>query len=205
VGAPLEPELAQACETVVGTQATQHLRWHHDATAREAWIQFLAPPPRVLVCGGGPDAEPLVALLRTLRFQVTVTDHRPAYAVPGRFPGAVVTLGPAAEVAARVPLDGCFAAVVMSHHLASDAAYLAALAHSPIAHVGLLGPRARRERLMAELGPAARDLALRLHGPVGLDIGAVTPESIALAIAAQLHALAAGRAGSPAARPAGPP
>jgi len=204
-GAALEAELAEACTAVVATQANQHLRWQHDAIAREAWIQFLAPPPRVLVCGGGPDAEPLVAQLRALRFQVTVTDHRPAYAVPERFPGANVMLGPAADLAARVPLDRFIAAVVMSHHLASDATYLGALARSPVPHVGLLGPRARRERLMAELGTAANDLAPRLHGPVGFDIGAVTPESIALAIAAQLHALAAGRAGGPATRMAGSP
>ena len=205
-GQNLEPELAASCATVVATETSRHLRWDNEQSPKEAWVQFLAPPPRVLVCGGGPDAQPLVAQLRALRFQVTVADHRPAYALPERFPGADVSLGPAAAVAARIWLDRCFAAVVMSHHLPSDGAYLGALARSTVAHVGLLGPRARRERLIAELGADAARLAPRLYGPVGLDIGAVTPEAIALAIAAELHALAAGRpGGSCSPRPAGAP
>ena len=105
--------------------------------------------------------------------------------------------GEDAELAERVALAGCFAAVVMSHHLASDEAYLGALAGAPIAHIGLLGPRPRRDKLLAALGANAARLHGRLRGPVGLDIGAVTPEGIALAIAAELHALAAGRDGGP--------
>jgi xanthine/CO dehydrogenase XdhC/CoxF family maturation factor len=86
----------------------------------------------------------------------------------------------------------------MSHHLASDEAYLRALARAGTPdYVGLLGPRIRRERLLADLGADAGALAGRLRGPVGLDLGAATPEGIALAIAAELHAWAAGRRGGP--------
>lgn len=198
---PLGTELEAACSTVIATEDSQHLRWNARAEPHEAWIQYLAPAPSVLVCGAGPDAEPLVAQLRALRFAVTVADHRAAYADPGRFRGATVSLGPAAELATRIDLGRHYAAVVMSHHLASDAAYLAALAASSIEYIGLLGPRPRRERLMAELGAAAAALPSRLHGPVGLDIGAVTPEGIALAIAAELHAAAAARPGRPRAHP----
>jgi xanthine dehydrogenase accessory factor len=196
-GGPLAAELADTCATVVATETSQHLRWSRDAVEREAWIQYLAPPPRVLVCGAGPDVEPLVAQLRALRFAVTVVDHRPAYGDPARFAGAAVSVGPAAELAARVDLGRHYAAVVMSHHLPSDAAYLAALAASPVGHIGLLGPRPRRERLLAQLGAAGQALVPRLRAPVGLDLGAVTPEAIALAIAAELHALAADRPGGP--------
>ena len=165
---------------------------------QETWIQVLAPLPRMLVCGAGPDAEPLVALLRALRLPVTVSDHRPAYLDPSRFPGATLSLGSADSLGERLPLATFFAAVVMSHHLGSDESYLRVLAASAVAHVGLLGPRPRRERLLAALGADAQRLRGRLRGPVGLDIGAVTPEGIALAIGAELHALAAGRSGVPA-------
>jgi xanthine/CO dehydrogenase XdhC/CoxF family maturation factor len=89
--------------------------------------------------------------------------------------------------------------MVMSHHLASDLAYLRVLsaAHGP-GYVGLLGPSARRRRLVDELGAAAEGLTPRLRGPVGLDIGAATPEAIALAIVSQVHAWLAG---PPVARP----
>jgi xanthine/CO dehydrogenase XdhC/CoxF family maturation factor len=82
----------------------------------------------------------------------------------------------------------------MNHHLASDAAYLHefAAAGAP-AYVGLLGPAARRERLMQDLGPVADSLRGRLHSPVGLDLGAVTPEAIALAIVSEIHAWLAAR------------
>jgi xanthine dehydrogenase accessory factor len=86
-------------------------------------------------------------------------------------------------------LDQCHAAVAMSHHLASDAAYLRELALTDLpAYIGLLGPEARRTRLTQELGPVADALKFRIRGPVGIDIGAVTPKGMALAIVGQIHA-----------------
>ena len=163
------------------------------AKGRQVYVEVLAPPPGILVCGAGPDAVPLVHLLTGLGFAVTVADHRPLYLESPDWRGARTSLGPAATLATRLRLNAFHAAVVMSHHLASDEAYLSALATSSVASVGLLGPRARRERLLAALGPTAAMLRPRLRGPVGLDIGAVTPEAIALAVAAEIHALAAGR------------
>jgi len=87
-----------------------------------------------------------------------------------------------------VDLTGFVAAIVMSHHLPSDLAYLRVLAAGTIPYVGLLGPAIRRERLLADLGPDAAALRGRLHAPVGLPLGGRSPESIALAIIAQLHA-----------------
>jgi len=88
----------------------------------------------------------------------------------------------------------CHAAVVMSHHLASDTSYLREIARLPSpGYVGLLGPRSRREHIAEELGEAMSALSPRLHSPVGLSIGAVTPEGIALAIVSQIHAWLAGR------------
>jgi xanthine dehydrogenase accessory factor len=84
--------------------------------------------------------------------------------------------------------------VVMSHHLPSDEVYLRELAEAGVpAYVGLLGPKARRSRLAQELGPLIESLSGRIRGPVGLDIGATTPEGIALAIVGQIHAWLAGR------------
>jgi xanthine/CO dehydrogenase XdhC/CoxF family maturation factor len=96
---------------------------------------------------------------------------------------------------AAVDIERCHAAVVMSHHLHSDASYLRELAEAGApAYVGLLGPTARRSRLAKELGATADKLAARIRGPVGLDIGAATPEGIALAIIGEIHAWLAGRA-----------
>ena len=147
-----------------------------------------APPPRVLLLGGGPDAAPLVAWASRLHWRVSVVDHRPAYAQAAHFPEAhsVVLCRPEA-LPGTLALEGFRAAVVMSHHLPTDLQYLRVLAASPIGYVGLLGPRARRDALLASLGEAAASLQGRLRAPVGLDLGGRGPEAIALAIVAELH------------------
>jgi xanthine dehydrogenase accessory factor len=151
------------------------------------------------VLGAGPDAMPLVEIAGLMNWHVTVLDHRPAYAVAERFPRAQrVALNPAGELTRQLQSAQYDAAVVMSHHLLSDQAYLDALAaHESIPYIGLLGPAPRRTRLMQELGERSRGLDGRLHGPIGLDIGAKTPEAIALAIVAEIQAVLAGRPGGP--------
>ena len=79
------------------------------------------------------------------------------------------------------------AVIVMSHHLATDEQYLRQLADVPLVYLGVLGPRARRERLLAAIGSAAAGLADRLKGPVGLDIGGGSPEAIALSVLAEMQ------------------
>ena len=147
----------------------------------------LRPVPRLLVLGAGVDAVPLVEFAERLGWRVTVCDHRRSYLERGDLGAAeaVVELRPEG-LAEHVELSGWDACVVMSHHLASDRAYLAALADRPIPWVGVLGPKARRERLLRELGDGAGVLKDKLRGPVGLDIGANDPASIALSIMAEL-------------------
>jgi len=158
----------------------------------------ISPPLHLLVLGAGPDAIPLVRLAALMNWHVTVLDHRPAYALEERFPQARrVASRPAGELDSELAAAHYDAAVVMSHHLPSDQRYLEALAASPIGYVGLLGPAPRRKRLLAEIGAGADTLADRLYGPVGLDIGADTPETIALAIVAEIQAVHAGRGGGP--------
>jgi xanthine/CO dehydrogenase XdhC/CoxF family maturation factor len=129
---------------------------------------------------------------------VTVVDHRSTNLVPARFPtGTLLVESRAAGVASAVELDAHAAAIVMSHHLDSDLDYLRALSSSSVAYVGLLGPAARREKLLGDLGPAAAPLRPRLRAPVGLDIGGRAPESIALSIVGEVHAFLEGRGGRP--------
>jgi len=153
-------------------------------------------PVRLLVLGAGPDAMPLVDMAGMLGWDITVLDHRPAYAVADRFPRAhQVFCQPVANLPAVIAHRHFDAAVVMSHHLPSDATYLASLAASTIRYVGLLGPAPRRHRLLNDIGELASALSSRLYGPVGLDIGASTPETIALAIVSEVQAVLAGRKG----------
>ena len=115
----------------------------------ELFVAAVAPPPHLLLLGGGPDARPVATLAAFLGWRITVVDHRAAYLVPERFPPATrLVEARAADVAAAVQLADFSAAIVMSHHLESDLHYLRALAASPVPYVGLLGPAARREKLL---------------------------------------------------------
>jgi xanthine/CO dehydrogenase XdhC/CoxF family maturation factor len=155
-------------------------------------VVHVPPAPRVLICGAGPDAVPLARLLAELDWDVVLADHRPAYVRADRFPThcEVVCVRPE-RLAEQVELQEVKAAVVMSHHLENDAAYLAQLGSSELEYLGVLGPLARRRRLAVMTGIPEE----RLFGPVGLDIGAELPASIALAVAAEIHAVLNGRQG----------
>jgi xanthine dehydrogenase accessory factor len=159
-------------------------------------VVSIALPIQLLLLGAGPDVMPVVEMASLLDWHVTIVDHRPAYADASRFPSAkrVVSQPVVAieNILQRMSFD---AAVVMSHHLTSDAGYLAALSRSSIPYVGLLGPAPRRMRLMSDIGAQAEFLKGRVHGPIGLDIGATTPETIALAIVSEIQAVLAGRSG----------
>jgi xanthine/CO dehydrogenase XdhC/CoxF family maturation factor len=132
---------------------------------------------------------PLVAMAAELGWFVTVADHRPAYLERGGFARAehALLVEPGA-LSRALTLADFDAIVVMSHHLATDRRYLAELAAVDTRYLGVLGPRARRTRLLADLAAEAPALRSRLRGPVGLDIGADSPESIALSIVADLQA-----------------
>ncbi|MEL7448433.1 MAG: XdhC family protein [Pseudomonadota bacterium] len=171
---------------------------HTVAVAGGAVTALVCPvplPPRLLVAGAGPDVMPVLRFAAELGWSVTVVDHRPAYvdALPAPDGGDAVLVRPAA-LGDAMSLDAFDAALIMSHHLASDRDYLRVLASADIPYVGLLGPSARRQRLLDDLGSASADaLGNRLFAPVGLDLGARGPAGIALSAVAQIQAVLSGR------------
>ncbi len=165
------------------------------------WKVFALPlslPPKLLLLGAGPDAAPIVDFAARVNWKVTLVDHRPAYADPSHFPSAErVILARPDDLGNVVELEHFAAAVVMSHHLPSDLSYLRTLAGTTIPYVGLLGPALRREKLLSDLGEGAQQLRKRLHAPVGLALGGRGPESVALAIVAEIHAFLHGADAKP--------
>jgi xanthine/CO dehydrogenase XdhC/CoxF family maturation factor len=161
-----------------------------------AFVEAVRPGVALVVFGAGHDAGPVVRIAREVGWRVTVVDHRPGLVRPERFPAAAEVVWARPEAAReRVRIDVETAAVVMTHNYLVDLAILEWLLESPAFYVGALGPRRRADRLLAELG---RDRAPgRMFGPAGLDIGAETPEEIALAIVAEAKAAHARRAAAP--------
>lgn len=148
----------------------------------------LPPTPRLLLCGGGPEAPVLLRIAAELGWWVEVIEHR------GRFLQAlqaadVLHEGRPAERLPGLALEHFDAVVCMSHLYAEDLAALRLLAGSRVPWIGLLGPRARRDALLAELGPLADALHARLEGPVGEALGGDGPEALAISISARLQRL----------------
>lgn len=158
------------------------------------FVEWMGPPPALTIFGAGDDARPLVEFADTIGWHVTVADGRANLARAERFPRAACVSGLEAALAAITPDD---AAVVMTHSYEQDGQILRGLLTQELKYVGVLGPRARTERLVSEV---AHEMGLepevcmgRLHSPVGLDLGGHAPAAIALSIAAELQAVFAGR------------
>ncbi|HEY1629058.1 MAG TPA: XdhC family protein [Tepidisphaeraceae bacterium] len=152
--------------------------------AEDFFVETISPPQALVIFGSGPDAAPLCAIAKTLGWQVTIVASRPATFAARRFAAAdAIVITSSDDPLADVEISPRSAVVVMTHNLARDERILALLPRS-LRYVGLLGPRARAERIMRNV---PRDLS-EVFAPVGLDLGAQTPQEIALAIAAEIQA-----------------
>ena len=166
-----------------------------------AFVEVLDPPIRLVVCGAGHDAIPLVQAASVLGWNVTVVDDRPAFLTLGRFPEATgfAVVDEPEDAAKAAGVDERTFTVVMTHNFLKDKEYIRSLLGSPAAYIGMLGPGARTERLLMELRDEGVEAAganrERIHGPAGLDLGGEGPEEIAESIVAEIVAVKRGRQG----------
>ena len=195
-------EMAQLQATTVGTAQGRSQRYNLARGSAEVLIEPVLPPLPLVVFGGGHDAVPVVRIARELGWSVSVVDHRPAFAVDDRFPGARVLLEDDPELAAeKLAMDRRTALLIMTHNYLKDLAVIRRALETPVRYVGILGPKRRAQRLLADFakenGIPADDLRARIYSPVGLDIGAETSKEIALSILAEIQSVFAGRTGGP--------
>jgi xanthine dehydrogenase accessory factor len=159
-----------------------------------------APPLTLIVFGATHVAMPLVSMGRVLGLRTVVVDGRDTFATRARFPDAdELLVGMPSELAERMPLGRESLVVLLSHDYKYDLPVLRAVLESEAEYVGVLGSRRRARSLLDYLageGVAAESLA-RVRIPVGLDIGATTPEEIALSVLAEAVAVHHGRSGGP--------
>ncbi len=166
-----------------------------------AFVEVLEPPLRLLVCGAGHDAIPLVRAARDIGWNPIVVDDRAGFLTEERFPDAegFVHVEAPEHVAKTATIDRRTHVVVMTHNFLRDKEYLRSLLGSDAGYIGMLGPSARTHRLLMELADEGLEITdadrERIHGPAGLDLGAEAPEEIAQAIVAEIVATRHGRAG----------
>ena len=196
----LDDELELRARDALASGRTEALSFMVSGYQVRAFIESVLPPPRLLVCGAGHDAIPIVKLASELGWRTVVVDDRSDFLDRARFPGAgeLVEAQPG-EAAAKAGFDRRCYALVMSHNYLRDRDYLKSFLGSDVAYIGMLGPQARTERLLADLATegivASSERLSVIHGPAGLDLGSEGPEEIAVAIVAEVLAVTRAREG----------
>jgi xanthine/CO dehydrogenase XdhC/CoxF family maturation factor len=195
----LDGELRAALEQAIASGRTR-IATGIGAADCAVLLEFLPPAIQLCIVGAGLDAAPLAAAAGAQCWDVIVMDHRAAQLGAARFPGATLLAGEPEATLPQLRGDARTAVVIMTHNYERDRRALAALAGTSPGYLGVLGPRERTNRLVKELAEAGVRLdAARaaLHAPVGLALGAETPEEIAVAIVAEIIAhFRGGRGGS---------
>ena len=173
-----------------------------DVEGERSLIEVVGAASRLIVCGAGHDADPVVRFGHDLGFETVVTDDRRNLLTVERFPpGTELVHAEATELGNVVALDHRSFVVLMSHNYLRDLEYLRQLAGTEVPYVGVLGPAERLRRLIDDLReggetPLPDDFIQRLHGPAGLDLGAEGPIEIAWSILSEIMAVRAGRPGT---------
>jgi xanthine dehydrogenase accessory factor len=178
---------AAARSAILGALAADR-SGHVEAEGARLFVQVFSPPPRLIVVGAVHIAQPLAPMAFLAGYGVVVVDPRRAFATDARFPDVELSSEWPDEAMARLKPDSRTAVVTLTHDPKLDDPALAAALRSKAFYIGALGSRkthaARLLRLRKE-GFGDNELA-RIHGPVGLSIGAVSPAEIAVSIMAQV-------------------
>jgi xanthine dehydrogenase accessory factor len=159
-----------------------------DIGSQKIFLNVYVPPARLIIVGAVHIAQSLAPIAAMLDFDVTVVDPRGAWATTNRFPGVKVVQDWADEAFETMGLDVSTAVVTLTHDPKLDDPALEAALKSDVFYVGALGSRrthAKRKERLAEAGITEEQFA-RIHGPVGLNIGAKSPAEIAVSILGQI-------------------
>ncbi|GGH65063.1 xanthine/CO dehydrogenase XdhC/CoxF family maturation factor/CTP:molybdopterin cytidylyltransferase MocA [Filimonas zeae] len=190
VGLPrLLPDVAQ----VFAMQASAFISYtpaHGGSYPCQVFLEYLHPAPALVIAGAGNDILPVVQMAHTLGWDTTLVDGRPAYASKARFPLCRIHIAAVTNPLGSVTPDAYTAILLMSHNYAYDKAALKQALQSQVPYIGILGPAKKRERMLQELKEEGITITAaqeqRIYGPTGLDIGAETPEEIALSILSEI-------------------
>lgn len=193
-GTQLNSEVMRDAQRLMGLEQSEN-RVYGGA---EIFIEVFAPKPKLIIFGGVHTAIPLTQFAQALGFRVTVVDGRGRFATRERFPtaDALIVAWPD-EAIAQMKIDSSTCVAILTHDPKFDIPALRALSTTHPRYIGSMGSRETRKQHFAELRAAgvSDEFLSRVHGPIGLDLGARTPEEMALAIIAEIVAVRYGRGG----------
>ncbi|AEL27824.1 XdhC family protein [Cyclobacterium marinum] len=193
-----QSSILKACSAVFSDQKT--LIQPIEQSNFTAFVENMQPSIRLNIIGAGNDVLPLVKLAKAMGWEITIADGRSDLVSPTRFPEAIELLsGKGNEVVSQLKVDQKTAVVLMSHNFNYDLEILKGLYPYKCPYIGVLGPKKKLLKLMDQL--SCHGIVLQeedeklIFGPMGLDLGAESPEEIALSILAEVKAVMNGNKG----------
>lgn len=199
--AELRKMIINDSKEVLGKQASI-TKIYDEEQLLTGFIELVEPAVSLLVFGAGNDSFPLVRMAEILGWEITVIDGRTNYATKERFPLAhKIIVAKPESVLPQIIIDKRTVAVLVTHNYNYDIAVLKQLLPFELPYIGTLGPKKKLVRMLDELKEEGSQLNQKdldkIYGPSGLDIGAETPEEIALSIVSEIKAVLSKRAGTP--------
>jgi len=196
----MEKVVMDDVQHVMNNKKSVFREYQADGISMTAFIEFLQPAISLVVVGAGNDAVPMMQIADTMGWDVRVVDGRNTHARPERFVAACQVLVSKPEsVLDQLPMDARTVFVMMTHNYNYDLSMLRALLPTRSPYIGMLGPKKKLDRMLDELSKEGMHLddamLSNVFGPTGLEIGAETPEEIALSIIAEIQAVMEGKNG----------
>ena len=196
IGEPLRGEILARAQALMRAEASETFA----SGSTRVFVEVYAPPPTLIIFGGVHTAVPLSLFARTLGFRVVIVDGRAKFADPARFPNAdeVIHAWPQ-EAVPKLHFDSSTYVTVLTHDPKFDLPAIKLLVYTEARYIGAMGSKKTRQDHFAQLRAEGvpEELLRRVYGPIGLDLGAVTPEEMALAVMAEIIAVRYNRDGSP--------
>jgi len=196
----LEAVVAPRLQQLFDTKKSEAISLTSDGKSVEVFTELIQPTTALIIFGGGFDARPVTQLAKSLGWDVTVTDECVAHIAPLFFPTAdKLSLCQREYVDRDFTITPYTACVLMSHNYTYDRDVLKKLLRTETPYIGILGPRKRFDKMLAEFEKEGLTLSPedfhRIHSPIGLDIGAEAPDEIAVSIIAEIQGKFTNRSG----------
>lgn len=196
----MEKIVMEDVQLVMRNKKSLFREYQADGISMTAFIEFLQPSISLVVVGAGNDAVPMMQIADTLGWDVRIVDGRNTHARPERFVAACQVLVSKPEALLdQLHIDSSTVFVTMTHNYNYDISILKALLPTQTPYIGMLGPQKKLDRMLDELRQEGIQLdeamLSKVYGPTGLEIGAETPEEIALSIMAEIQAVMEGKQG----------
>lgn len=189
----LTVSLLSALMDVFNTRKSYTRQFDHQGNTLEVFIELVEPTTSIIIFGGGFDARPVSQLAKSLGWNVSVTDECVAHIAPLFFPTAdKLSLCQREFIDRDFNVSAHTACVLMSHNYDYDRDVLRKLLKTNASYIGILGPRKRFDKMLAEFRTEGIELGIkdmdRIHSPIGLDIAAETPDEIGVSIISEIQA-----------------